>query len=461
MTNVIDSIVKNNLCVGCGICLHACPDGILHIQTNGYGELVPFLAQECQKDCGACYKVCPFGDGNSNEDQIGQERFSSLSGIKHDPATGFYLSSFVGHVSSEQSRERSASGGLATWILKKLLLEGCIDAAICVSPSPENESLYTYRVAKDVEDIESCSGSAYYPVQLSDVISYITRTPGRYAITALPCFTKGLRLAQKRNNILRERIVCILGLTCGQMKNKQYTRYLAPLSGVQGELSSVHYRGKAADQPTTNYFFSCESENGEKGTLYWDDGASKAWLSRWFTLNACNYCDDIYAECADAVVMDAWLPEYVSEWRGTNLLLVRDRMILELVTDGVDNGEIIASSVPVSKIVQSQSGLIVFKRDDLRTRLWIAKRRGDIVPTKRVTAKRGLNGIVIMKARLLQDVQEKSKKLFNEGRDAVEVDIARFQRDMERSQTQLRRLKALSDISTLPLAAIRRLRGGY
>lgn len=31
---------------------------------------------------------------------------------------------------------------------------------------------------------------------------------------------------------------------------------------------------------------------------------------------ACNYCDDVFAECADVTCMDAWLPEYSQDHRG-------------------------------------------------------------------------------------------------------------------------------------------------
>ena len=107
-----------------------------------------------------------------------------------------------------------------------------------------------------------------------------------------------------------------MGLVCGQLKSKQYTEYLAALSGITPPLANVHYRGKSPEKPASNYYFSCTSKDGAMGKIFWDEGVAEAWTNRWFTLNACNYCDDVFAECADITFMDAWLPEYSKDYRG-------------------------------------------------------------------------------------------------------------------------------------------------
>ncbi len=430
MVNVIGDIASNDLCVGCGVCVAVCPDEIIKIRTDEHGEYKPYLKQACMRDCGLCYRVCPFGDGNPDEDAIGKEKYGSTPRILHDMAVGYYLESYVGHVASELRRERSASGGLATWLLTTLLLKNHIDEAICVTPSNEPDTLFKYSTMKNVKEIESSSGSAYYPVQLSDVLSYVMSKPGRYAITALPCFAKGIRLAQSRNKVLRERIVCIIGITCGQMKNKQYTGYIAALSGVYGQLTKVHYRGKANDRSASNYYFSCEDMDGKTGKRFWDEGISEAWHSRCFTLNACNYCDDIFAECADVVCMDAWLPEYSSDWRGTSFALVRSPRLNNLIEDGVKTGELIVASMLVDRIVQSQNELVRFKRQEISTRLWVAKKEGEVVPIKRVHARRCFDPLVIKKTGLLRTMQEQSKVTTPETSDERRLALARLSDSM-------------------------------
>ena len=43
------------------------------------------------------------------------------------------------------------------------------------------------------------------------------------------------------------------------------------------------------------------------------------WHYQYFKHNACNFCDDVFGETADITFMDAWLPEYVRDYKGTSL----------------------------------------------------------------------------------------------------------------------------------------------
>ena len=55
--------------------------------------------------------------------------YGSTEGIKYLSETGYYLDSYVGY--SNEFRQSSASGGMATWLLTKLLKEGIVDYVIC------------------------------------------------------------------------------------------------------------------------------------------------------------------------------------------------------------------------------------------------------------------------------------------------------------------------------------------
>jgi coenzyme F420 hydrogenase subunit beta len=451
--------VSSDLCVGCGICVSMCPDKNLGILTNKYGEYNPFFKQCCSIDCGLCYRVCPFGDGNPNEDEIGQKLFEACIGSKHNPIAGYYNASFVGNVITQKHRVRSASGGLATWLLSRLLLKKCVDAVICVIPSNEPSALFKYTVIRKVEDVGSSAGSAYYPIELSEVLSYVKNTPGCYAITTLPCFAKGIRLAQMKCAALKERIAYVIGIACGQMKNKQYTEYVAELSGVRNQLVKVNYRGKNDGQPSSNFYFSCENAYGKQGKIFWDEGVSEAWLSRWFTLNSCSYCDDVFAECADAVFMDAWLPEYITDWKGTNLVIIRNPSLIEILEGGTEDGDISLSSIEIDRIFQSQSGPVNFKLKSLHTRLRIAERKGLTVPQKRVLARRDINLFDRVLQNQLLIIQEESKKYYLDYRSGKTISLITFRRKMDPFQRRLSFMRKCETLIHSSVAKIRRVRG--
>lgn len=374
--SVITGVVKNDLCVGCGICAGLCPQGALQMAWNRYGEYNPIETKLCEKDCGLCQKVCPFTDHHENEDAVGKELYGNAPGISHLPEIGYYLTSYVGY--SEEHRPASASGGIVTWILQRLLEQGIVDHVVCVAPTVDPDRLFSFSIFDTVEEVRSGAGSAYYPTEMSGAIKQILEVPGRYAVTGLPCFIKSIRLAQQRSKKLEERIAVTIGLVCGQLKSKHFTEYISALANIEGRLIGVRYRGKDPNHPANNFHFSFITEDGNESRIFRTQGIAEAWTNRWFTLNACNYCDDVFAECADVTCMDAWLPEYLQDSRGTSLVLVRSLLVQEVLERG---DGISLDPIPVDRVVQSQAGVVAVKRQQLAYRLNID---GEEAPKKRI-----------------------------------------------------------------------------
>ena len=120
-----------------------------------------------------------------------------------------------------------------------------------------------------------------------------------------------------------------------RLKSSHFTDYIAGLAGVRkDEIKKVHYRGKSPDTTTGNYYYTFIRKNGTAERIYWEDAISEPWMNRWFTLNACSYCDDIFAECADVAFMDAWLPEYANDRQGTNIVVVRSQIVQDVIDQG-------------------------------------------------------------------------------------------------------------------------------
>lgn len=386
-------------------------DEIVKIQDNEYGEYTPSEVQVCESHCGLCMEVCPFGD-NENETQIGAKIYGSTEGIRYLPETGYYLDSYVGY--SNEFRQSSASGGMAVWLLTKLLKEGIVDYVICPTPQKNPEKLFSFEILSDENSIKAASGSVYYPVEMSEIIQKIIEFPGRYAVTGLPCFIKALRLASQKNRKLRERIAFTIGLVCGQMKSKNYTKYIAALAGNKGlnKIQSVYYRGKDPENPANNYYYHFTDEHGLKYKIFWNDGISEAWVNRWFTPNACNYCDDVFAELADVTFMDAWLPEYSKDSMGTNLVLVRSSEILALIQEGMEKNEIYLSTISIEKVIKSQAGVLDLKRNQLSYRLYIALQEGQKAPKKRVPSEERIGALKKRELKLKAKMQKESRELF-------------------------------------------------
>jgi coenzyme F420 hydrogenase subunit beta len=438
-SSVIANVVEHDLCIGCGLCAALCPQDVLSMQWNRYGEYNPVETSPCTTECGLCLKVCPFSDTGENEDTIGERLYGAAPGIQHRSETGYYLASYVGY--SERHRPTSASGGMATWLLEALLTEGVVDHVICVAPTGDPERLFAFKVFDTAEDVRTGAGSAYYPVEMSGVIRQVLEVPGRYAVTGLPCFIKAIRLAQQRNKKLRERVVVTVGLTCGQLKSRHFTDYVAALAGVQGEVTAVRYRGKSPDQPASNYHYVFTAADGEEQRIFWNEGISEAWTNRWFTPRACSYCDDVFAECADVTCMDAWLPEYSRDSRGTSLVLVRSQAMREMVERGQG---ISLDPIPVERVIQSQAGVVAIKRQHLAYRMYL-DREG--APKKRVVPERPKNPFLRQEVVL----KERMRVLSRDRWGAGERDGKHLREAMGQDLRRLTAGRQISKIITFPV----------
>lgn len=242
------------------------------------------------------------------------------------------------------------------------------------------------------------------------------------------------------------------------MKNKNYTKYIAALASNcrLKRIQSVYYRGKSPEKPASDYYYQFVDENGSIYKIFWNDGVSEAWVNRWFTPNACNYCDDVFAELSDVTLMDAWLPEYSKESKGTNLVLVRSPEILDIIQKGIEKEEINVSKISIEKVIHSQAGIIELKRKQLSYRLYLAEQKKQKVPEKRVNASKTIGILKRRETILKSKMQEESKRFFLKYYQSHTLDIKTFRVEMYPYIKQIRHLRLLGRF-LLPIRVIKRI----
>ncbi len=381
-------VLKHDYCSGCGVCAGICPADVLDMRFNERGQYQPVRTGKCM-DCGLCSAACPFVDGNANEDALGNTLYGGVPNIEHAVETGYFLDAFVGHVADPTHRWQGASGGMASWFLKALLLESAVDHVICVVPNPDPEKLFTFEIISDPDDILRSAKSAYYPVELSQVLRTVSMNNGRYAIVGLPCFITAVRKAAIRSAALRKRIHVCIGLTCGQLMTKGFSESVTRRMGLDPRgIRHFCFRQKVTDRPASNFSMTASDEEST-ANIDWRDFCELAWMSGMFKLRSCDYCDDTFAELADICFMDAWLPEYSGDSSGTSLVLVRSPLAERIIREhGIETGKCELQQICIEDVIKSQSGVLRKKRELLRCRLWVESKAGIPVPIKRVIMKR-------------------------------------------------------------------------
>jgi len=404
--DVLEKIVANKFCVGCGTCVGVLPD-ILRIYTDKYGAYLPELKQNTKEEWGSLsLQVCPFANNHENEDTIAAQRFGCQEEIKHRAETGYYLRCFIGHINDHEAHEESTSGGIVTWLASAMLSQKKVEAVACVGPSNRNECLFEYKLIRDRADLRRCKKSRYYPVEVSGIISQIRQTREKILFIGLPCFIKALKLASQADPLLRERIIYYIGLFCGHLKTKQYAAYLSRCCGVsEKEIISVNFRKKIPGNPSNKYAFEVwhHSQGSKKHSkIMMEDVWSNSWNYNLFMLKACEFCDDVLAETADISVGDAWLPEYCQDYRGNSIVIARKKEMLELLREGVEGKQLTLQETSIDKVIQSQAGGIRQRRAGLQYRLYLMDKKGNWRPRKRLRADRKVGSIFFRLIQLLR-----------------------------------------------------------
>ncbi len=390
-TDLNQTVISNGLCIGCGACA-AIKDAPFSMTMNAYGQ---YEAHAVKQADGASVlasdsasKVCPFSGEGPNEDVIGLGLFSETCNQKVD-GLGYFQSLYGGHVTQEGFRERGSSGGFGSWILNELLESGVVDHVIHVRPttSPNSENLlFSYQLSDSPQKVALGGKSRYYPVELSGALKQVRETPGRYAIIGLPCFIKSVRLLQQEDPVLKERIKFCIGLVCGHLKSSGYAESLAWQTGIAPDrLKRIDFRVKDNTERADKYYTLAASASEEK-IIPTKELKGTDWGAGTFKYKACDFCDDVFAETADLVLGDAWLPKYVHDPRGTNLLVVRNQHLEKLLHLAAKEGRIDISPLSVEETLISQDAGLRHRRKGLSYRLHLEARAGRWTPPKRVSA---------------------------------------------------------------------------
>jgi coenzyme F420-reducing hydrogenase beta subunit len=334
----------------------------------------------------AASAVCPFSDDAPNEDTISTELFA---GLPVDDGIGRFAEVLAGRRIDTDELVASSSGGLTSWLLRRLLEQGDVDGIVHVGSAHQatQGELFAYRVSDSPQEVERHRKSIYFATSLEDVLRRVRGDGKRYAVVGVPCFIKGLRLLTTQDTTLNAQIRYCVGIVCGHLKSQFFAEALAWQLGLEpNELGSVDFRVKQPGLPANRYAFEARPAT-ESGSVVRSTAATMFggdWGMGLFQPEACNFCDDIFAETADIVFGDAWLPQFNSDWRGMNVLVTRDQELAAMLAQGHASGELQMQSLTAAEACESQASNFRHRRVGLAIRLADDRKRGLSVPSKRV-----------------------------------------------------------------------------
>ena len=389
MLRIQETVINGGYCVGCGACT-AVENAPIKIELNDDGCFEAQIysddySDEVDEITGS---VCPFFNSELNESTIAADLFAVTN--HHDSKIGYYHSIYGARVTEGDFFEKGSSGGVAKWLLYRLLHKGLVDYVVHVVGSKDtSQHLFHYEIVRSAEAVGDGAKSGYYPVEMSGVLKFIKENPGKYAVTGVPCFVKSIRLLQRSNPIFEDRVKYCLGIVCGHLKSRFYADMIGWQLGIQpGEVSSIDFRVKIRGEKANQKAVSLQNVSGDTyGPKRVNDLYGVNYGYGFFSYKACEFCDDVIAETADISFGDAWLPRFLD--KGTSIVVSRNQELTSILEEAANSGALEGYAVTPAEVYQSQEGGFRHRREGLAIRIKDKRKLGEWVPEKRFESYHG------------------------------------------------------------------------
>ncbi|CAM4144416.1 Coenzyme F420 hydrogenase/dehydrogenase, beta subunit C-terminal domain [Zobellia nedashkovskayae] len=384
----LEKVVSGGYCTGCGACAFATST---KMNINEYGEYVPDLGSIEKKDAQTIERaefVCPSLNPDYNENVLANTFLGSDNGNKSQ-FIGPYQNVYGGFVTEADYRNRGTSGGFGTYIGAALFENGMIDGVIHVKESQRTDAsdpFFKYGLSTSLEEIQNGARTKYHVIELSEILNLIQEKPGKYLLIGVPCMIKAIRRIQLKDAFVKESIKYTLALVCGHLKSVNWTLSLAWGKGITPEKATkFKYRTKGEGIPARAYVFTAYSDAQE----IVEDSANVIggkFNQGALMLEACDFCDDVVGETADITVGDAWLPQFEIDAQGTNMLIIRNKEINELLQKCIKEEKVNLVNLTEDDAKYAQAGGFRQRREGLSYRLQKKDKLNKWRPEKRIKA---------------------------------------------------------------------------
>lgn len=289
--NTVALTVQENLCCGCGICKAVCPVKCISWNKSN-GLYCPSIDEARCVGCGRCASVCP---------GLGHNYVPQKSAI--DTVTGSVQESHNAWAKDEKLRHFSASGGVVSVLVQKLLALGEYDGAFCLNTYDYRKQLKTTLFTeKDITEeryLETIPKSRYLPVSHENAVAYMQEhKDARLILVGVSCAIRGLLAAVEKLGLNRKQYLFI-GLFCDTVFNYNVLRYFAD-SYANGEvLTALHFKNKeSGGWPGDMKLFP------QNGAPFYVPLSERTKAKAYFMSERCLYCVDKLNVCADISLGD-------------------------------------------------------------------------------------------------------------------------------------------------------------
>lgn len=350
MRNSPERVLRDGLCIGCGVCSIAFPDRVtMGVDETGFlsprqsGELTRVEAAMFSAFCPARGYEAPKRDG-----------------ARPSATWGPVVSTRSGWSTRDDIRRIGSSGGVLTALSAYLLASDRVDAVVSVAMSPENPFENLSVVIRTPEEARTLSGSRYSPAAPFQRIVDLHLTE-RIAVIGKPCDISGMRRYYESNRSRLPHIEYFLSFFCAGTPSWKATVSAAQRLGVDPEeVRGVRYRGNGWPG-----YFTVQTKHNSMVTMTYEQSWGQILNKQLHT--RCKLCEDGMGTYADIVAADHWdtdergYPKF-TDGHGRSLVLTRTMRGEALVTEAASEQYLQLHQASLENLAKIQPSQVLRKQ---------------------------------------------------------------------------------------------------
>lgn len=336
----IHKILKNDLCLGCGLCEALNPEcSKMEISKNGFYRPLFFKTLSSIKEQ-EIIKVCP-GIHLDNKKHQSDSIWGNIKLVSNAWASDDFI------------RKNSSSGGVTSALAIYLLETHKVDAVLHVGVQNDSYLYNKMFVSRSKEDILSRNSSRYAPAAIfNDIISILNENPNeKFAFIGKPCDIAGMKNLISLYPEYSPKILFFLSIFCAGMPSYNATKKALNILRKNEEPQKLRYRGDG----WPGYFNATYLDNTSSKMTY-----NESWgniLGRDLGFR-CKICPDGIGILADIASGDSWntengYPDF-SEADGRNFCFIRSNIGEELFLDAERTGYICTEKLDLNEVKNMQ-----------------------------------------------------------------------------------------------------------
>ncbi|RXJ87169.1 Coenzyme F420 hydrogenase/dehydrogenase, beta subunit C-terminal domain [Arcobacter sp. CECT 8985] len=314
----ITEVVDNYLCHSCGSCFSSCGHDCISYETTTMGYLFPKIDYNSCTNCGLCFDVCP-GDHFSIKLK---EKTKEI-----DPFIGNIKTTYVGYSNDKEIYNNSQSGGITTEILRYLLDNDIVSAAV-VTVMNEEMSASKAKIITSSKELKLSQKSKYLPTNLNSLVPELLKIKGKIAVVGLSCHIQGLENLKKIKRKLNDKLIKI-GLICEKiMLNSSLDYFTNELSIKTQQIKEFSFK----DPYYTKYPGDISLVTKDNNRFFLDRKYRKN-MKDFFTPIRCMLCFDKMNIYSDIVLGDPHGIDNINDESGENLVLIRTEIGTKIIEE--------------------------------------------------------------------------------------------------------------------------------